>query len=110
MVDMHLRLALQHFLHTNNPSPAHRWRCERKDSWCAFFADVNRLYWFHDYVMSLVDNENQMAGYSLSNVEMASYELNTQKNETQTSEQLAIVLAKQSLVALLKKAYKYRFE
>jgi hypothetical protein len=109
MVDMHLRLSLAHFLCKENAPHEATWRCERQDEWCAFFLDMQRLYWFHDYVMCIIDNPSTTTGYSMSNVEKAFENLKDSKQYTMTHEELATVNAKQSLLSLLKKAYKYRF-
>ena len=110
MADMHLHLVLQRLLH--HPVDDGLWRCETQHSWCDFFTDMNRLYWYHDYVMRLVDAPHR-DGYSISNVESIAYEIaQTQRinRETQTSEQLSTIRAKQSLLELLKKAYKYTYQ
>lgn len=112
MADMHLRVVLQCFLCQPNSSQTSPWQCEGGDVWGAFFNDSSRLYWYHDYVMRLVDAPHR-DGYSISNVEAIAHEIaQTQRTnqETQTSEQLATFRAKQSLLELLKKAYKYRFQ
>jgi hypothetical protein len=48
-------------------------------------------------------------GYSMSNVEAAAVAITQAKIVEQTHEQQATTRAKQSLLDLLKKAYKYRF-
>jgi hypothetical protein len=46
-------------------------------------------------------------GYSICNVEAAAHDI---RKSTKTKEELSIVRAQQSLLDLLKKAYKYRFQ
>jgi hypothetical protein len=115
MADMHLHLVLQRFVQDprwrcarTHTDPA-LWRCERRESWCDFFDDVTRLYWYHEYVMSLVGGVRR-EGYSVCNVEAAAFDIAQAKPAEQTHEQLATRRAKQSLLDLLKKAYKYRFD
>lgn len=112
MADMHLRVVLQYFLCSRNPIQESMWRCEGGRVWGEFFNDSSRLYWYHDYVTRLVDATHR-DGYSICNVEAIAHEI-TQTQHTnqkqQTSEELATVRAKQSLLELLKKAYKYRFQ
>jgi len=107
MVDMHLRLVMQRFLHRDTVEDA-VWRCEVGGGWCEFFQDQDRLYWYHDYVMYMVDVASR-GGYSMSNVEAAAVDITQAKTVEQTHEQQATTRAKQSLLDLLKKAYKYRF-
>jgi hypothetical protein len=109
MVDMHLRLVLNHFLCKESATHNSKWRCERHNEWCRFFEKPERLYWFHDYVMCVIDSPCTAPGYSMSNVDKALELLVLSKTGTLTSEELATVNAKQSLLSLLKKAYKYRF-
>ena len=109
MVDMHLHLVLQCFLPRRDDFTARAWRCKVKQMWCEFFDDANRLYWYHDYVM-LVVKAARREGYSISNVEAASEDITCSEPLTVTAEQLAATRAKQSLLKLLAKAYKYRFD
>ena len=111
MPDMHLRVVLQCFLCQQNSIQDSLWQCEGGYIWTDFFKDSSRLHWYHDYVMRLVDAPHR-DGYSISNVESIAYEIaQTQRinRETQTSEQLSTIRAKQSLLELLKKAYKYTY-
>ena len=103
MADMHLYLVLQQVLH-KHALDGGIWRCEAEHSWCDFFKDLNRLYWYHDYVMFLVDAVKR-DGYSVSNVEAAAFDV--RRSETANREQMGITRARQSLLELLKKAYKY---
>jgi len=107
MVDMHLHLVLQRFLQQRVDVTGRPWRCDAKQVWCDFFADAKQLCWYHDYVMLIVDAARR-DGYSLSNVEAASQDLKCSESSTLTAEQLATTRAKQSLLKLLGKAYKYR--
>jgi hypothetical protein len=110
MADMHLHLVLQRFLRTQETGPlSPLWRCERKQAWCEFFDNVARLYWYHEYVMCLVGAAHR-DGYSVCNVEAAALDIARTKTADHTREQLATRRAKQSLLDLLKKAYKYRFD
>ena len=109
MVDMHLRLVLQCFLQRPDDCRGRPWRCKVKQMWCEFFDDASRLYWYHDYVM-LVVNAARREGYSLSNVEAASEAITCTAPSTLTPDQLATTRAKQSLLKLLGKAYRYRFD
>jgi hypothetical protein len=109
MVDMHLRLVLQRFLPRREDFAGRPWRCKVKPMWCDFFGDAKRLYWYHDYVMLVVDAARR-EGYSLSNVEAASDAITCTEPSTLSPEQLATTRAKQSLLKLLTKAYKYRFD
>jgi len=104
MADMHLHLVMQRLLHTTVDDGL--WRCETEHSWCDFFTDLNRLYWYHDYVMFLVDVVKR-DGYSESNVEAALFDIKQTEKTDQAHEQLCTTRAKQSLLDLLKKAYKY---
>ena len=104
MADMHLHLVLQRLLHHTVDDGL--WRCETQHSWCDFFTDLNRLYWYHDYVMFLVDVVKR-DGYSESNVEAALFDIKQTETTNQAHEQLCTTRAKQSLLDLLKKAYKY---
>ena len=108
MADMHLHLVLQRFLQRPHTAQDPLWRCERKESWCDFFDNVARLYWYHDYVMCLVDGAHR-GGYSVGNVEAAAFDIAQTPTADQTKEQLATRRAQQSLLDLLRKAYKYRF-
>jgi hypothetical protein len=103
MPDMHLHLVLQRFLNKRAVDDV-VWRCEAKQNWSDFFSNFEHLYWYHDYVMCVVDAV-QRDGYSMSNVQSSI--LDVKENESQTPEELAIIRAKQSLLDLLKKAYKY---
>ena len=109
MVDMHLYLVLQCFVKRQANVTVAAWRCERKHNWCDFFHDTVRLYWYHDYVMLLVDAARR-DGHSVANVEAASQDIHCTEISNLTNEQLATSRAKQSLLKLLRKAYKYRFE
>ena len=109
MVDMHLRLVLQRFLGTCTADAEAPWRCEVKKTWCDFFSDQHRLYWYHDYVMSVVGAGGR-DGYSMSNVDAVALDITQAKTDNPTHEQQATRRARQSLLDLLKKAYKYRFE
>lgn len=108
MVDMHLRLVMQRFLR-NSTSMDALWRCEVKGDWCDFFQDQNRLYWYHDYVMSVVDAKSR-EGYSVSNVDAVVFDITKKKASNETHDEQATTRARQSLLDLLKKAYKYRFQ
>ena len=105
---MHLRLVMQWFLRNSTGKDA-LWRCEVKSDWCDFFQDQNRLYWYHDYVMSVVD-ANSREGYSVSNVDAVMFDIAKIQDSNETHEQQATTRARQSLLDLLKKAYKYRFQ
>jgi hypothetical protein len=59
--------------------------------------------------MCAIDSPCTAPGYSMSNVDKALELLVLSKTDTLTTEELATVNAKQSLLSLLKKAYKYRF-
>jgi hypothetical protein len=112
MADMHLRVVLQCFLGQQDAIQDSPWPCDGGQVWGEFFNDSSRLYWYHDYVMRLVDATHR-DGYSVCNVEAIAHEITqTQRknHKSQTSEQLATIRAKQSLLELLKKAYKYRFQ
>ena len=105
MSDMHLRLVLLRFMH--NPTVCDAiWRCETKQSWSDFFSTFDRLHWYHKYVMFLVDAV-QREGYSMSNVEASMFDIKQKEYVNQSHEQLAMLRAKQSLLSLLMKAYKY---
>jgi hypothetical protein len=106
MVDMHLYLILNCFLDKERHVEDCMWRCEGESAWCAFFQDVHRLHWYHDYVMHII-NAVKRDGYSICNVEAAAHDIRQSKK---TKEELSIVRAQQSLLDLLKKAYKYRFQ
>jgi hypothetical protein len=106
MKDMHLYLILNCFLDKERHAEDGMWRCEGESAWCAFFQDVHRLHWYHDYVMHIV-NAVKRDGYSICNVEAAAHDI---RQSTKTKEELSIVRAQQSLLDLLKKAYKYRFQ
>jgi hypothetical protein len=108
MVDMHLRLVLQRFLQKGGVEDA-IWRCESKGPFFEFFQDQSRLYWYHDYVMAVVDAAGR-DGYSVSNVDAAAFDVKKGMATNQTHEHQATTRAKQSLLDLLKKAYKYRFK
>jgi len=103
MADMHLHLALERF---KNPVDNALWRSDIEHSWCDFFKGLDRLYWYHDYVMFLVDSAKR-DGYSMSNVDAALFDTRQAETANQTHEELAITRTKQSLLELLKKAYKY---
>jgi len=109
MVDMHLHLVLQCFLRRRAAFRQIHWHCDVKESWCDFFSDAKQLYWYHDYVM-LVVHAAPRDGYSISNVEATSKDMTCTETLTLTAEQLATTRAKQSLLKLLTKAYKYRFQ
>jgi hypothetical protein len=109
MVDMHLRLVLDCFLCRRQEFADTPWKCEVKQIWREFFDDMQQLYWYHDYVMLIVDAARR-DGYSLSNVEAASQDMRCTEPWTVTAEQLATTRGKQSMLKLLAKAYKYRFE
>ena len=111
MADMHLHLVLERFLPKQEAAQEQDplWRCERKQAWCEFFDNVARLYWYHEYVMCLVGAAHR-DGYSVSNVEAAAIDISRAHTPDETKEQLASRRAKQSLLDLLKKAYKYRFD
>ena len=108
MVDMHLRLVMQRFLQKGAVEDA-IWRCEPRGPWCEFFQDQHRLYWYHDYVMAVVGVAAR-DGYSVSNVDAAAFDVTKAITTNQTHEHQATTRAKQSLLDLLKKAYKYRFQ
>lgn len=108
MVDMLLRVVMKRLLQTDTAGGA-LWRCEVKGSWCDFFQDQKNLYWYHDYVMYVVDAVGR-GGYSISNVEAAAFDITKTIDTNQTHEQQATIRARQSLLDLLKKAYKYRFQ
>jgi len=103
MADMHLHLALERFKHQSDHA---LWRGETQNNWCDFFKSLDRLYWYHDYVMFLVDAVKR-DGYSMSNVHEALLDIRKAETTNQTHEELAITRTKQSLLELLKKAYKY---
>jgi hypothetical protein len=105
MADMHLHVVLQRVLHKNAVDDG-LWRCEAERSWCDFFKDLRRLYWYHDYVMFLVGAAKR-DGYSVSNVEAAAFDIRHSADANPTHEQMGTTRAKQSLLELLKKAYKY---
>ena len=109
MVDMHLRLVMQRFLQKGTAPEDALWRCEFKRDWCGFFQDPSRLYWYDDYVMSVVDAVGR-DGYSVSNIEATAVDIAKTTAANPTHEQQATTRAKQSLLDLLKKAYKYRFQ
>jgi hypothetical protein len=109
MVDMHLHLVLQCFLRRRQEVTDTPWQCEVKQIWRQFFDDVKQLYWYHDYVMLIVDAARR-DGYSLSNVEAAGQDITCTDASALTAEELGTTRAKQSLLKLLAKAYKYRFE
>ena len=108
MVDMHLHLVLKCFLDKENLEPC-IWRCEGEAAWCAFFQDATRLYWYHDYVMHII-NAVKREGYSICNVEAAAHDIRLLQGTKTTKEELNTMRAQQSLLDLLKKAYKYRFQ
>lgn len=108
MVDMHLRLVMQRFLQKGTDESA-LWRCEVKGGWCDFFKDQKSLYWYHKYVMSVVDVVDR-DDPSLCNVEAAAFDITKNKASNPTHEQQATTRARLSLLDLLKKAYKYRFQ
>ena len=106
-VDMHLHLVLQCFLARRDEFTGRPWHCKVKAVWGEFFEDAQRLYWYHDYVM-LVVNAVRREGYSISNVEAALQDIASTEPSTLTAEDLATTRAKQSLLKLLRMAYKYR--
>jgi hypothetical protein len=109
MVDMHLHLVMQCFLRRRQADfEGAPWHCEVTQNWCEFFSSTKQLYWYHDYVMLVVDAAAR-DGYSIANVEAASHDLTCTEPST-TNEELARTRAKQSLLKLLAKAYKYRFD
>jgi len=105
MSDMHLHLVLQQFIYKPVVDDA-IWHCETKESWSDFFSTFDRLHWYHKYVMFLVDTV-QREGYSLSNVESSLFDIKKKECVNQTHEERAMLRAKQSLLHLLMKAYKY---
>jgi hypothetical protein len=107
MVDMHLRLVLDCFLCRRQEFADTPWKCEVKQIWREFFDDMQQLYWYHDYVMLIVKAARR-DGYSLANVDAALQDLKCTEPSSFTAEQLATTRAKQSLLKLLGKAYKYR--
>jgi len=107
MVDMHLHLVLQCFVRRQEQMTDAPCQCAVRQVWREFFDDAKHLYWYHDYVMLIVDAARR-DGYSLSNVEAASQDLKCTEPSALTAEQLATTRAKQSLLTLLGKAYKYR--
>jgi hypothetical protein len=109
MVDMHLRLVLDCFLSRREQFADAPWQCEVKQIWGDFFDDVKQLYWYHDYVMLIVDAARR-DGYSIANVEAADHDLKCAERSSVTAEQLATTRAKQSLIKLLGKAYKFRLK
>jgi len=109
MVDMHLHLVLQCFLRQREEFADTPWQCEVKQIWREFFDDVKQLYWYHDYVMLIVDAARR-DGYSIANVEAADHDLKCAERSSVTAEQLATTRAKQSLIKLLGKAYKFRLK
>ena len=109
MVDMHLHLVMQCFLRRRRADfVGAPWHCEVTQDWCAFFNQTKQLYWYHDYVMLIVDAAAR-DGYSIANVEAALDDLKCTAPSTVTNEQLAQTRGKQSLLKLLAKAYKYSF-
>jgi hypothetical protein len=109
MVDMHLHLVLKCFLDNEKPVEDCMWQCEGGTAWCAFFEDSSRLYWYHDYVMHII-NAAKRDGYSISNVEAATYDIRKAQSTKTTKEELNAMRAQESFLDLLKKAYKYRFQ
>jgi hypothetical protein len=109
MVDMHLDLILKCFLDSEKRVEDCMWRCEGETAWCAFFEDATRLYWYHDYVMHII-NAAKRDGYSICNVEAAEHDIRQAKGAKNTKEELTTLRAQQSFLELLKKAYKYRFQ
>ena len=109
MIDMHLHLVMQCFLRRRREDfVGAPWHCEVTQDWCEFFNHTKQLYWYHDYVMLIVDAAAR-DGYSIANVEAASDDLKCTALSTLTNEQLAQTRGKQSLLKLLAKAYKYSF-
>jgi hypothetical protein len=106
MADMHLHLAMERFKCNSDHA---LWLCETERSWVDFFKSLDRLYWYHDYVMFLVDAVKR-DGYSMSNVDEALFDTRRVATTHQTHDELGITRAKQSLLELLKKAYIYRLE
>jgi hypothetical protein len=109
MVDMHLHLVLSCFVQRREKLTAAACQCAVTQVWCEFFDDVKHLYWYHDYVM-LVVGAARPEGYSLCNVEAALSDVTSTETSTLTAEQLATMHARQSLLKLLLKAYKYRLK
>ena len=109
MVDMHLDLILKCFLDNEKRVEDRMWRCEGESAWCAFFEDSTRLYWYHDYVMHII-NAAKRDGYSICNVEAAAHDIRQRQGTNTTKEELNIMRAQHSFLDLLKKAYKYRFQ
>lgn len=105
MSDMHLHLVLQRFMHRPTNDDA-IWRCEPKQSWSDFFSTLTELHWYHDYVMCLVGAVKR-DGYSLSNIESSIFDIKKNESLHPSPEELAVIRAKQSLLNLLLKAYKY---
>ena len=109
MVDMHLHLVLACFVQRQEELTHASCECAVKQVWREFFDDAKHLYWYHDYVM-LVVGAACREGYSMSNVEATLSDVTSTEISTLTAEQLATMRAKQSLLKLLLKAYKYRFD
>jgi hypothetical protein len=107
MVDMHLHLVITCFVQRREKFTAAACQCAVKQFWCQFFDDAKHLYWYHNYVM-LVVGAPRRDGYSVANVEAALSDVTSTKTSTLTAEELATMRAKQSLLRLLLKAYKYR--
>ena len=105
MPDMHLHLVLERFMHKPAVDDA-IWRCETKQDWSDFFSSFDRLHWYHNYVMCLVE-ATKREGYSLSNVEASVFDIKQKESRNQSHEELAMIRAKQSMLNLLAKAYKY---
>jgi hypothetical protein len=59
--------------------------------------------------MSVVDAKSR-EGYSVSNVDAVVFDITKNKGSTETHDEHATTRARQSLLDLLKKAYKYRFQ
>lgn len=109
MVDMYLHLVMHCFLRRRQADfEGAPWHCEVAENWCDFFSSTKQLYWYHDYVMLVVDAAAR-DGYSIANVEAASDDLKCTASLTLTNEQLAQTRAKQSLLKLLVTAYKCSF-
>jgi hypothetical protein len=107
MVDMHLHLVITCFVQRREKLTAAACQCAVKQSWCQFFDDAKHLYWYHNYVM-LVVGAPRRDGCSVANVEAALSDVTSTETSTLTAEELATMRAKQSLLRLLLKAYKYR--
>lgn len=109
ITDMYLHLVLQCFLRRRGQCTCALWQCELKPDYCAFFDDIVRFKWYHDYVMLVVDAARR-DGYSIANVDAASRAIKCCEASAETKEEeVATTRAKLTLLNLLKKAYSYRF-